>query len=164
MAVVGYTDGGCRGNPGPGAWAFVLIDPATRRALARADGEAGTTNNRMEMMAAIMALKAMRHPTTELILHTDSRYLVDCCTTWLAGWKRRGWRRKDGPLKNVDLLQELDGLLQGRPVRWVWVKGHAGNHGNEFVDALLNQAMDRLQAGTDPATRREFTWDGPLPA
>src|SRR4030095_14723714 len=109
--VIAYTDGGCRGNPGVGGWAFLLIHPTTCRALERAGGEPHTTNNRMEMTAAVEALNAVRKRNTSVLIRSDSRYLIDCCTKWLPGWKARGWKRKEGPLKNLDLLQALDELL-----------------------------------------------------
>ncbi|MFW5751162.1 MAG: ribonuclease HI [Planctomycetota bacterium] len=163
MSLLCYTDGGCRGNPGPGGWAFLLIDPRTTKALERAGGERQTTNNRMEMTGAIRALESLRKDNTPIAIHTDSKYLVDCCTNWMPGWKRRGWKRKDGPLKNVDLLKRLDELMARHPITWHWVKGHAGVRGNEHVDALLNAAMDRLAAGGDPAGERSFRWKGALP-
>ncbi|TVR39968.1 MAG: ribonuclease HI [Planctomycetota bacterium] len=143
-----YTDGGCRGNPGIGAWAFILIDTETGKALQRAGGERHTTNNRMEMMAAIETLRALRE-ASPILIHSDSKYLIDCCSSWMAGWKRQGWKRKGGELKNVDLLKILDGLLVKHQVSWQWVKGHSGNAGNDHVDGLLNTVMDRIAKGED---------------
>src|SRR5262245_19973061 len=109
--VIAYTDGGCRGNPGGiGAWAVLLIHPKTGRALERAGGERETMNNRMEMQAAIEALGALRRRQTSITIRSDSQYLINCCTKWLPSWKAHGWRRNEGPLKNVDLLQKLDVL------------------------------------------------------
>ncbi|TVR14326.1 MAG: ribonuclease HI [Planctomycetota bacterium] len=146
--IQAWTDGGCRGNPGVGAWAFLLVDSHTGKALSCAAGERSTTNNRMEMLAAIQTLRALKGPSA-ICIHSDSRYLIDCCTKWLAGWKRQGWKRRGGALKNVDLLQMLDELLNMHQVRMTWVKGHSGDAGNDYVDGLLNTVMDQIQAG-DP--------------
>jgi ribonuclease HI len=156
--LIAYTDGGCRGNPGIGGWGFVLIDPRNNAALERAGGTASTTNNRMEMQAAIEALSAIKSSSANVVVHTDSKYLIGCCREWMSGWKARGWRRKDGPLLNVDLLQQLDVLLSLRTVRWEWVPGHAGVRGNEHVDRLANEAMDRVVRGADPQHERRFAW------
>ncbi|MBI3267448.1 MAG: ribonuclease HI [Planctomycetes bacterium] len=156
--VIAYTDGGCRGNPGPGGWGFLLFHPGTGKALERRGGEAHTTNNRMEMMAAIEALRALTKSDVSVVLHSDSQYMISCMTEWLAGWKARGWKKKGGELKNVDLLQELDRLNARYQVAWRWVRGHAGNRGNERVDQLTNDAMDSVQAGEDPAWEQRTTW------
>ena len=156
--VVLYTDGGCRGNPGPGGWGFLAINPLTGQALERCGGERETTNNRMEMLAAIMGLRSLRKPGLAVLIHSDSQYLIKSVSEWMAGWKAKGWKKKDGPLKNVDLLKELDVLTQQHAVRWQWVKGHAGNPGNERVDALTNRAMDAVQAGRDPAWEGRLEW------
>lgn len=156
--LLAYTDGGCRGNPGPGGWGFVLIDPRTGNALERAGGAPTTTNNRMEMLACIEALSAIQLDTASVIVRTDSQLLIKSCSLWLPGWKARGWRRKDGPLLNVDLLQRLDELQSRRAVRFEWVRGHAGERGNEHVDRLANEAMDRIARGQDPASERRFCW------
>ncbi len=160
--VVAFTDGGCRGNPGVGAWAFVLVDVETRKALEAAGGEALTTNNRMEMGAAIAALQAVKKHDTKILIVSDSKYLIGCCTQWMAGWKKNGWKRKGDPLKNLDLLQKLDELLTGRDVEFRWVAGHSGHVGNEHVDRLGNEAMDRLAQGLPAAHERRFDWTGPL--
>lgn len=160
--LVAFTDGGCRGNPGVGAWAFVLVDKKTRAALERAGGERATTNNRMEMWAAIAALEAVKQPSANVLVVSDSKYLIGCCTEWMAGWKAKGWKRKGDPLKNLDLLQKLDELISGRRIQFRWVAGHSGHTGNEHVDRLGNEAMDRIQAGQDPAHERRFEWTGPL--
>jgi ribonuclease HI len=160
--VVAFTDGGCRGNPGVGAWAFVLVDVATRKALEAAGGEQQTTNNRMEMWAAIAALQAVTKPNTQILIVSDSKYLIGCCTQWMAGWKKNGWKRKGDPLKNLDLLQKLDELLSHREVEFRWVAGHSGHVGNEHVDRLGNEAMDRLAQGLSAAHERRFDWSGPL--
>jgi ribonuclease HI len=160
--LVAFTDGGCRGNPGVGAWAFVLVEAKTRKALERAGGEENTTNNRMEMWAAIAALSAIKRPAARVLLVSDSKYLIGCCTQWMAGWKAKGWKRKGDPLKNVDLLQKLDALLTGRHVEFRWVAGHSGHVGNEHVDQLGNEAMDRIQMGQSAEHERRFDWTGPL--
>jgi ribonuclease HI len=156
--VIAYTDGGCRGNPGIGAWAFVLVDRLTKKALERAGGEGDTTNNRMEMQAAIEALCAVRGEDSRILLLSDSKYLIGCCTEWITGWKRNGWKRKGGPLKNLDLLQRLDEVMAGKTIVFRWVAGHSGHPGNEHVDQLGNMAMDRIQSGQDPAHERRFDW------
>lgn len=156
--VVAYTDGGCRGNPGPGGWGFLVFNPANGHALERCGGEGETTNNRMEMMAAIMALKSLKKDGIRVLLHSDSQYLIKAMTEWLPGWKQRGWKRKEGPLKNVDLLKELDELNSRFRVSWRWVKGHAGNRGNEYVDQLTNRAMDSVQAGEDADYESRMEW------
>jgi ribonuclease HI len=160
--LIAFTDGGCRGNPGVGAWAFVLLDAKTRKAIERAGGEPETTNNRMEMMAAIEALTVNAKAGQRLLILSDSKYLIGCCTEWMAGWKAKGWRRKGDPLKNLDLLQKLDELLTGRQVRFGWVAGHSGHTGNDHVDRLANEAMDRIVLGRDPGHERRFEWKGPL--
>ncbi len=159
--VLAYTDGGCRGNPGPGAWAFLLVDLASGAALERAGGEPHTTNNRMEYLAAITALESLRVPS-EVEIRTDSKLLVNTATTWMKGWKAKGWKKKGGEIKNLDLVKRLDGLLQAHTVRWTWVRGHAGNPGNERVDELANLAMDSLQAGASPALEQRHS-KSPVP-
>jgi len=157
--VVAYTDGGCRGNPGPGGWGFLLIHRGSGAALERRGGEAETTNNRMEMTAAIEALESLKRDGQRIEIRSDSKYLVDMARSWLAGWKRKGWRRgpkgKD-PVKNLDLVKRLDGLIGRHDVTWTWVRGHSGEPGNEHVDGLTNDAMDRVQRGEDPAAERRY--------
>ena len=139
-----YTDGACRGNPGPGGWGVVLEFAGTERELS--GGEALTTNNRMELLAAIRALEALKEPC-EVDLFTDSTYVRNGITQWLADWQRRGWKtaaRK--PVKNRDLWEELSGQTARHEVRWHWVKGHAGHPGNERADALANVGIDGLAA------------------
>ena len=160
--VVAFTDGGCRGNPGVGAWAFLLVDITTRKALEAAGGEKLTTNNRMELGAAIAALEAVKKPDTQILIVSDSKYVIGCCTQWMAGWKRNGWKRKGAPLKNLDLIQKLDELIAGRHIEFRWVAGHSGHAGNEHVDRLGNEAMDRLALGQSPTHERRFDWTGPL--
>jgi len=160
--VVAFTDGGCRGNPGVGAWAFLLVDTTTRKALEAAGGEKLTTNNRMELGAVIAALEAVKKLDTQILVVSDSKYVIGCCTQWMAGWKKNGWKRKGDPLKNLDLIQKLDELLAGRAIEFRWVAGHSGHAGNEHVDRLGNEAMDRLALGQDPAYERRLDWTGPL--
>lgn len=132
--VEAHTDGACLGNPGPGGWAALLRFGAHERELH--GGEAQTTNNRMELMAAIRALEALTEPC-EVALHTDSRYVQQGISEWLAGWRRRGWKTAGGdPVKNQDLWQRLDEARTRHRVEWKWVKGHAGHPDNERVDML----------------------------
>lgn len=141
-----YTDGACWGNPGPGGWAAILITPGHSKEFSGA--ELQTTNNRMEITAALEGLKALKNPSVVHIF-TDSSYLVNAATTWIPGWKARGWKRKDGILLNVDLWQELDREMAQHQITWTWVKGHAGNRYNERADVLANRAIRRL--GLDQA-------------
>ncbi|HET6585767.1 MAG TPA: ribonuclease HI, partial [Nannocystaceae bacterium] len=159
-----FTDGACSGNPGPGGWAFLLVHPATGKRLERSGGERETTNNRMEMQACIEALSAIQLASTAILVRTDSQYLIKCCSLWLPGWKARGWRRKDGPLANIELLEQLDELQTRHRVRWEWVRGHAGDRGNEHADRLANAAMDRIARGRDPHDERRFEWTAPAGA
>ncbi len=141
--VVIYTDGACKGNPGPGGWGVLMRSPdGTEKELC--GGEMETTNNRMEMMAVIQALQALKRPC-EVTLHLDSQYVLKGVTEWLAGWKAKGWKTAaKQPVKNVDLWQLLDTLaLQGvHTIDWRWVKGHAGDPGNERADALANRGVE----------------------
>ena len=137
-----YTDGACRGNPGPGGWGALLIAGAHRKTLH--GGEPETTNNRMELTAAIEALNALKRPCN-VNLHTDSRYVMQGITEWLEGWKKRGWKTAaKKPVKNQDLWQALDDARQRHDINWKWVKGHDGDPGNEEADALANRGMDEL--------------------
>jgi ribonuclease HI len=137
-----YTDGACKGNPGPGGWGALLCAPdGTRKELC--GGELDTTNNRMEMMAVIQALTALKRPCA-VTLHLDSQYVLKGITEWLPGWKAKGWKTASKqPVKNVDLWQRLDALVAtgGHRIDWRWVKGHAGDPGNERADALANQGV-----------------------
>ena len=134
-----WTDGACSGNPGPGGWGTVLKYGETLRELS--GGEAMTTNNRMELMAAIMALEALTRPVT-VALHTDSQYLKGGIETWMRGWKKNGWRTADKkPVKNIDLWQRLDAAVGPHKITWRWVKGHAGDPMNERCDELARLAM-----------------------
>ncbi len=142
--VIIYTDGGCRGNPGPGGWGAVLLWDKHQKKLK--GSEAHTTNNRMELMAAIEGLKALKQGVT-VKLYTDSKYVKQGITQWIHGWKKNGWKTASKkPVKNQDLWQALDLLMQTHEVSWHWVKGHAGDPMNELADTLANQAMDELEA------------------
>jgi ribonuclease HI len=144
-AVELYTDGACRGNPGPGGWAALLIAGGERRELSGAEAE--TTNNRMELMAAISGLSALKRRCS-VKLYTDSKYVLQGLTEWLPQWKARGWRTAARePVKNKDLWEKLDLAAAAQDIEWHWVKGHSGDEGNEYVDALANQAIDRMLAG-----------------
>jgi ribonuclease HI len=135
-----YTDGACSPNPGPGGWAALLRTGDAEKELS--GGEPDTTNNRMELTAALRALQALKKPC-RVELYTDSEYLKRGITEWLPGWRARGWKRKDGVLKNVELWQALDGELKRHRVSWHWVRGHAGQRENERVDRLARQAIPR---------------------
>ena len=139
MSVVIYTDGACSGNPGPGGWGAVLLSGGHRREISGAS--ARTTNNRMELTAAIRALEALTRPTT-VDLYTDSTYVKDGITRWLANWKAKGWRTASKtPVKNRDLWEALDALASRHDVSWHWVRGHAGNAENERADTLAREAL-----------------------
>jgi len=139
-----YTDGACSGNPGPGGWGALLIWGEEEKEMT--GGEALTTNNRMEMVAAIEALGALKKPT-QVRLHTDSTYLKDGFTKWLANWKKNGWRTAaKKPVKNADLWQALEAALAPHTVDWRWVRGHSGHPENERADALARQGMAPYQA------------------
>jgi ribonuclease HI len=134
-----YTDGACSGNPGPGGWGALLQYGDAEKEIC--GGEADTTNNRMEMMAAIMALESLKRPMA-IDLYTDSTYVRSGITEWLAGWKRRNWRTAaKKPVKNVDLWQRLDKATGEHDIAWHWVKGHAGNPGNERADELARTGI-----------------------
>jgi ribonuclease HI len=144
-AVEIYTDGACRGNPGPGGWAALLIAGPIRREVSGA--ESATTNNRMELKAAIEGLAALKRRCA-VQLYTDSKYVLQGITEWLPNWKARGWRTAARePVKNQDLWEQLDATALGQDIEWHWVKGHSGQEGNEYVDQLANEAIDRLLAG-----------------
>ena len=138
-AVVVYTDGACSGNPGPGGWAAILISGEHRKELS--GGEAGTTNNRMELLAAISALEALKSPSS-VELHTDSQYVQDGIGEWIHGWKKNGWKTADSkPVKNAELWQRLDAARKRHEVDWRWVNGHAGHVENERADELAREGM-----------------------
>ena len=142
MAIEIFTDGACKGNPGPGGWGALLRQNGTEKTLR--GSEAHTTNNRMELTAAIEAL-AVLTPPCEVALYTDSQYLRLGMMTWLSQWKKKGWRNASKqPVKNMDLWQRLDALATAHHISWHWVKGHSGHPENERADALANQAIDEL--------------------
>jgi ribonuclease HI len=141
-----YTDGACSGNPGPGGWGAVLRYGSVVKELH--GGDRSTTNNRMELLAAISALEALTRPV-RVDLYTDSRYVLDGITKWLPGWQRNGWKTAaKQPVKNVDLWQRLAEVAARHRVEWRWVRGHSGNQGNERADQLANQGIDELLGGT----------------
>ena len=142
--VVIHTDGACSGNPGPGGWGAILAFGDHKKELK--GGEPHTTNNRMELMAAIAALEALKKPS-RVEMHTDSQYLQHGISQWIRGWKRNGWRTADKkPVKNTDLWQRLDAVLAQHDVRWHWVRGHAGHVLNERADALAREAIAEMRA------------------
>jgi ribonuclease HI len=144
-AVEIFTDGACKGNPGVGGWGALLQLNGKERELC--GGEMLTTNNRMELTAAIRALEALKRPC-RVILHTDSKYVQQGISEWVHNWKRRGWKTADKkPVKNEDLWRRLDELAVSHHVKWVWVKGHAGHHGNERADQLANRGIEELLGG-----------------
>jgi ribonuclease HI len=137
-----YTDGACRGNPGPGGWGVLLISGERRKRLH--GGEPDTTNNRMELTAVIEALNALKGKR-KVTLHTDSKYVLDGINSWIDGWKSRGWKTAaKKPVKNQDLWEALDTAREQHVVSWKWVKGHAGDPGNEEADDLANKGIDEL--------------------
>ncbi len=144
-AVEMFTDGACRGNPGVGGWGVLLRYGSHSRSLY--GGEADTTNNRMEMTAAIRGLEALERPS-QVRLTTDSQYLLKGVREWMPGWKRKGWKTAAGkPVKNVDLWKRLDDLTGIHRIEWQWVRGHSGHAGNELADQLANRGIDEMQSG-----------------
>ena len=149
--VVVHTDGACSGNPGPGGWGAILAFGDHEKELK--GGEPDTTNNRMELMAAIAAFEALKRPC-RVDLHTDSQYLRNGIMSWINNWKRNGWRTADKkPVKNVDLWQRLDTALKPHQVRWHWLKGHAGHAANERADELAREAIADLRAAASAAAK-----------
>ncbi len=141
MEVSIYTDGACKGNPGPGGWGALLISGANERELF--GGEANTTNNRMELTAVIESLRALTKPCT-VAIYTDSTYVMQGITTWMANWKRNGWRTADKkPVKNAELWQALEAACAPHKMSWNWVKGHSTNVGNNRADALANKGVPK---------------------
>ena len=140
-----FTDGACSGNPGPGGWGVLLRWRGKERELS--GGEVQSTNNRMELMAAIVALETLKR-RCKIRLHTDSKYLKDGITAWIKNWKRNGWKTADRkPVKNVDLWQRLDAALAHHDVEWKWVRGHTGHPENERADALARAGLEAARAG-----------------
>ena len=140
--VIIYTDGACRGNPGPGGWGVLIEYGELSKQLY--GGDVSTTNNKMELTAAIMALKEIKEPC-EIILYTDSKYVLQGIEEWIHNWKKRGWRGVNKkPVKNIDLWKELDELRDEHNIKWNWVKGHSGDPGNETADMLANRGIDEL--------------------
>ncbi len=145
-----HTDGACRGNPGPGGWGVLLRAAGAEREIW--GGELLTTNNRMELTAAIRAFEALKQPC-RIRAYTDSEYLRRGISEWLADWKRRGWRTADRkPVKNLDLWQRLDELVARHDVRWCWVRGHSGNPDNDRADALANRGLDEVLDAAAPSS------------
>jgi ribonuclease HI len=142
-----FTDGACLGNPGPGGYAAVVTIAGQEQIITGRDRS--TTNNKMEMTAAIKALEAVP-PSLPITIHSDSQYVIKGATEWLRGWKARGWRKSDGkPVLNQDLWMQMDALLSGRQITWKWVKGHAGHPENERVDGLASWEAVRASAGAE---------------
>lgn len=143
-SVIMYTDGGCRGNPGPGGWGVVIYRDGEE--LHIKGSQTPTTNNRMELLAAIEGLSALAD-ASKVDLYTDSQYVCKGMSEWIKGWKAKNWRTANKqPVKNADLWQQLDELARRHTVQWKWVKGHSGDPGNELADRLANEAMDELEA------------------
>lgn len=141
--VIIYTDGACRGNPGPGGWGAILSYKGNVKELYGGDPE--TTNNRMELMAAIQALEALNKPCN-VQLNTDSKYVMQGITEWIANWKKRGWKTASKtPVKNEDLWRRLDAAIQRHNIEWAWVKGHSGHKDNDRADELANMGIDSLR-------------------
>lgn len=145
-----YTDGACRGNPGPGGWGVLLRHGTVQKTLH--GGAPQTTNNQMELTAVIKGLEALKQPC-QVVLYTDSKYVLEGITKWIHGWKRNGWRTAGkSPVKNGELWQRLDQAAARHSIEWRWVKGHSGDAGNERADQLANQGIDELQRSTGAAT------------
>ncbi len=137
-----YTDGACKGNPGPGGWGAYLNYRGHEKELC--GGESATTNNRMELTAAIQALETLTH-SCRIKLHTDSKYVLQGITEWLENWKKRAWKTAaNKPVKNDDLWRRLDASIQRHSIEWIWVKGHSGEPGNELADRLANKGIEEL--------------------
>ena len=148
MKIIAFTDGACSGNPGPGGWGVVLRAIQDHEIVKQTElfgGEADTTNNRMELMAAITALEVMSKPTQVTII-TDSAYVKDGITKWIEGWKRKGWKTAaNKPVKNAELWQRLEEAALRHQVEWQWIKGHAGHEGNELADKLARQGVEQVR-------------------
>lgn len=145
-----FSDGACRGNPGPGGWGVLLRYRGNEKELFGAEPQ--TTNNRMELMAAISGLESLKR-ACRVRITTDSQYVMKGITEWMSGWKKRGWKTADRkPVKNVDLWQRLDAALRDHQVEWQWVRGHTGHPENERADALANRGIDEMLANTTRGT------------
>ena len=150
MHIEIYADGACKGNPGPGGWGVLLISGEHRREIS--GSESHTTNNRMELMAAIRGIEALKTPGTVARVYTDSQYVIKGISEWVASWKQRGWKTADKkPVKNQDLWERLDALAQVHQLEWHWVRGHSGVEGNERVDQLANEAIEAMLSGSHDA-------------
>ena len=144
-----FTDGACLGNPGPGGWAYVLRHPGSGKVKEAVGGSGRTTNNRMEITAVIRGLEALQQPSG-VTLCSDSKYLLNGISEWMAGWKARGWKRKGNrPVLNIELWQQLDELVQKHDVKTVWVRGHAGHPENERCDQLASEEAQRIADGDE---------------
>ena len=142
VGVVIYSDGACKGNPGPGGWGALLVADGREKELC--GGEPATTNNRMEMTAVIRALESLKRPC-DVAIYTDSQYVKNGIQSWIVNWKRNGWKTADRkPVKNAELWRELDELVARHRVAWHWVRGHTGHDGNERADALANRGVDEV--------------------
>jgi ribonuclease HI len=138
-----YTDGACSGNPGPGGWGAVLLYKEHEKKIS--GGEKNSTNNRMELRAVSEALKTLKKPS-EIIVYTDSKYVMDGITKWIFGWKKNGWKTADKkPIKNIEFWQDLDAEVARHKIEWVWVKGHSGNRFNEVADQLARDAVEKFR-------------------
>jgi len=138
-----YTDGACSGNPGPGGWGAVLLYKEHEKRIS--GGEKDSTNNRMELRAVFEALKTLKKPS-EIIVYTDSKYVMDGITKWIFGWKKNGWKTADKkPIKNIEFWQDLDVEVARHKIEWVWVKGHSGNRFNEVADQLARDAVEKFR-------------------
>ncbi len=148
-----YADGACKGNPGTGGWGALLRSGQHKKEIF--GGEEATTNNRMELMAVIQALQTLNRPC-EVTVYTDSQYVQKGITEWIHGWKKRGWKTADKePVKNADLWQQLDKAQAGHQMQWRWVRGHAGNAGNERADQLANRGVASLRASSSGASAKQ---------
>lgn len=145
-----YTDGGWRRTKDVGAWGCLVINPSNNRAVKLAEAVRDTTNNRMELLAVVKAFEVLKTPGKTVKVVSDSQYTINACSRWMPGWKANGWTKNTpGELKNVDILKQIDALISQHTTRFVWVRGHSGDRGNDFVDSLLNSAMDDLLKGGD---------------
>ena len=152
-----YTDGACKGNPGPGGWGAVLVHVPTGQSRVLRGGTSPTTNNAMELTAAVRALQTVRG-AQDIEVRTDSQYVIKCASEWLPGWRRRGYARaNDEPLLNRELIIALDEAQQPHRIRWTWVRGHAGEPGNELVDTLASRAIDSIEQGLDASLDQRTT-------